>query len=158
VILEMETRTTVDRDGLRYCYEGGYLACIHPLGECEGVWRFFHPNGALKAEVLKIDYQAHGIAREWHDNGYLASETHYEHGKIQGISRDWNRNGELERELEYYLDPDPSAIRCKSYSRGRIMNIFLWNGKPRSKTRRLKSLAAAGYPQAELEKRFPPKK
>ncbi len=96
--------------------------------------------------------ETHGVARHWHENGQLASEKNYVHGKIQGIIRDWDTDGSLLHEREYVL---PNAVHHKTFADvGRIHQVFLWNGKPISKSRWLKKIEEAGIPAVELEQRF----
>jgi len=147
----MTKRTVVVRDGMNVVYEDGVLDSEMPIGD--GVAKWFFPNGALKAEVPKVEGESHGTYREWHDNGQLAKETVFNHGKATGVVRNWNKEGSLERELEIVSD---AAIHSQSYSEpGRIHHVFLWNGKPISKTKWLKKLEAAGFSKSELERRFP---
>lgn len=148
----MKKRTSFIRDGVTVIYEDGILDAEIPLGD--GVAKWFYENGAIKAEVPKFGGKNHGIARGWHDNGRLESETTYENGNIVGISRDWSKDGLLLHEMEYF---SPNAIYAKNYSRrNKIRHIFLWNGKPISKTKWLKKLETAGISsKADLERKFP---
>jgi antitoxin component YwqK of YwqJK toxin-antitoxin module len=146
----VKRRTTFVRDGVTIVMEDGILDAEIPIGD--GVAKWFHENGTVRAEVPKIAGETHGTAYEWHDNGQLASETTIIHGQIRGVTRNWNRNGSLASEMEYVT---PHAIYAKSYDKhGKIRHVFLWIGKPVSKARWLKKLETAGIPKSELERRF----
>jgi len=139
-----------DRDGIRVWLEDGILLREIPLGD--GTCRHYHKNGALECEYEKVGGKTHGLVRAWHDNGELAKELTRVDGQVVGTVRIWNREGILERELEYVT---PAAIYGTTYHRGKKMpDVFLWNGKPISKSRWLKKVEAAGIPRSELERRF----
>jgi antitoxin component YwqK of YwqJK toxin-antitoxin module len=145
----MKKRTVVTRDGVNVIYEDGILDSEMPIGD--GIAKWFYEDGTLKAEVPKVGGESHGIYREWYKGGRLAREARYEGGRVIGVARHWNENGSLAHELE---DITANAAFAKSNQSGVIRHFFLWNGKPISKTKWLKKLAAAGFPKAELERRF----
>jgi hypothetical protein len=146
----MKKRTTFIRDGKTIVHEDGVLVAEIPLQD--GVARWFHENGVVSDEVPKVAGETHGTVRKWHDNGQLAEESNIISGKICGIVRSWNQDGSLESESEYII---PDAIYVKSFGlRGKIRHVFLWIGKPVSKSRWLKKVEEAGIPKAELEQRF----
>jgi antitoxin component YwqK of YwqJK toxin-antitoxin module len=130
--------------------EDGLLDSEIPVGD--GIAKWFHENGTIRAEVPKIAGETHGTAYEWHDNGQLASETTIIHGQIRGVTRNWNRDGSLSSEMEYVT---PHAIFARSYDKhGNVRQVFLWDGKPKSKALWMKKVEAAGISKAELEQRF----
>jgi antitoxin component YwqK of YwqJK toxin-antitoxin module len=136
----LQKRTTFVRDGMTINLEDGILDSEIPIGD--GIAKFYHPNGSVRAEVPKVAGETHGISRKWHDNGRLAQETEYIAGKVQGLARDWDRDGSLLHELDYVT---PNAIFGKTYADvGRVRKVFLWNGKPISKSKWIQKVEAAG--------------
>jgi hypothetical protein len=146
----LKKRTTFVRDGVTVVMEDGLLDAELPIGD--GIARWFHENGKLKAEVLKIDGNSHGVSRSWHDNGALAQEKTYIHGKLQGIVRVWNKDGSPDCEMDYIT---PNAIFCRSCDDlGKWRSVFLWNGKPISKSKWMQKVEAAGISKSELERKL----
>jgi hypothetical protein len=145
----MKKRTVEIRDGMTVVYEDGVLDSETPQGD--GVARFFHENGAVRAEVPKVAGETQGLCRGWHDNGQLSEEHTILDRRIIGVARTWNRDGTLSHEMEYLT---PHAIYAKSHNSGKVRRLFLWEGKPISRTRWMKKVEAAGISRSELGKRF----
>jgi antitoxin component YwqK of YwqJK toxin-antitoxin module len=145
-------RIEVIEDGVRVVTEGGILRSKIPVGD--GICRWFHENGTVSHEYEKVNGQTHGKFRQWYETGELQSEKVYVAGEIQGVWRSFNRDGSISQELQYVT---PEAIHGKSYldSNGRFWNIYLWNGKPRSREKWMNKLVAAGLDREELECKFP---
>ncbi len=146
----MKKRTVVDHDNVRTVYEDGILTSVYPVTG-DGISRHYHENGTLRAEASIVGGETQGVCRAWHDNGQLHQEHTIRGGIIVGIARDWERDGTLSHEMEYLT---PHAIYAKSYSSGRVRHLFLWNGKPVSRTRWMKKVQAAGVARETLVERF----
>jgi MORN repeat variant len=146
----LKKRTSFVRDGITIVMEDGVLDSEIPIGD--GLAKWFYENGKIRAEVPKAAGETNGTVRRWHDNGQLAEESTVVAGQIRGIVYSWNRDGSRESEAEYIT---PDAIHVKSFdNKGKVRNIFLWIGKPVSKSRWLKKVEEAGIPKAELARRF----
>jgi hypothetical protein len=146
----MKTRTTFVRDGMTVVLEDGVLDSEIPIGD--GVARWFYKNGKVKAEVPKVAGETQGIVRKWHENGQLAEQSTVISRQICGVARSWNRDGSIESEAEYII---PDAIYVKSYDvNGKIRHIFLWIGKPISKSRWVEKVLAAGISRSEIERKI----
>jgi len=61
----------------------------------EGLFRAFHPNGALASEGCYVDGQEDGLWRDYHDNGQIAAEGEYSRGVETGEWRYWNPDGTM---------------------------------------------------------------
>jgi hypothetical protein len=140
--------TSFDRDGVRVWMEDGVVIREIPLGD--GNCKRFHKNGMLECEYQKIGGEIHGTFRQWHDNGKLATEVTYISGVACGIERRWNRDGSLDMETEII---SPNACHSKLYHLGKYDDVFLWNGKPMSKTRWLKKIENARLREAKVAQR-----
>lgn len=143
--------TSYVEDGITVTFLDGVLHREVPVGDA-GTARHFHPNGALQAEVPLKHGRSHGTVRTWHDNGQLASETPCIFGDVIGVCRNWDRDGVLTQDLNHVL---PAAIFARNYADvGRVHSVYLWNGKPLSKTRWVTKVLATGMSQSELDQRI----
>ncbi len=62
-----------------------------------GLFRAYHPNGALASEGAYEHGVEHGHWRDFHGSGKLAAEGDYDHGGEVGVWRFWRQDGTEER-------------------------------------------------------------
>jgi MORN repeat variant len=149
-------KTTYVKDGMTVTFLDGVLHTEVPVGDT-GTARYYHPNGALAAEVPLKHGRTHGISRVWHENGQPKSETNYVYGMVVGVSRTWEPDGSLLMESNYIV-PDLEgslAIHGRIYAdKGHIHSVYLWNGAALSKARWTKKVLATGMTESELEQKL----
>lgn len=62
----------------------------------EGLFRAYHPNGALASEGMYRDGLEKGEWRDFHDNGQIAAKGSYDQGKEIGLWHFWNADGDAD--------------------------------------------------------------
>ncbi len=67
----------------------------------QGLWRYWHSDGAKKREIEYLDDVPHGVFRGYDAAGTLRQEGTLEHGDQVGLWRDHDESGELESEAAY---------------------------------------------------------
>jgi hypothetical protein len=149
-------KTCYIEGGMTVTFVDGFLNSQTPV-DGTGTSRYYHPNGALAAEVPLKDGRNHGLARTWHDNDQLKSETNYVYGMIVGISRDWERDGSLLAESNYVVPELEGSVAVHSRihaDKGHVRSVYLWNGKPLSKAAWTRKVLATGMTTSELEQKL----
>ena len=73
------------------------------LGNKQGLWRSWHPNGELAGRGLYQDDQQQGHWIYYYLNGKKQSEGDYDHDVKDGLWTTWYDDGQKETEGEYYL-------------------------------------------------------
>ncbi len=83
--------------GVHLRYER-YLAKDGQRWVRHGLFRSYHPSGALASEGNYLHGVETGVWRDYHANGELAAEGRYEAGEKAGAWKYWNESGVLEAE------------------------------------------------------------
>jgi antitoxin component YwqK of YwqJK toxin-antitoxin module len=88
-----------------------YLELLN--GRAYGIYRSWHPNGALAIEAFAIEgigdlskqaqvsWVFDGLSRAWNDQGSLLAEIYYEKGDLQGNALYYYPDGSLKRLVPY---------------------------------------------------------
>lgn len=95
-------------------------------GERQGVWKFYHPSGALD-EVANYNVgERNGSTKTYFRNGKLRSEYMYVNGDADGYFRRYFSNGKLERE-GWYKDNNSEGYWRHYHPNGTLeqINYFL---------------------------------
>ena len=109
-------------------------------GKMDGTSREWHENGTLISEEPMKQGVVHGVAKQWSSDGRFLGEYRMEMGT--GVVREWNEDGSLLLEMEHL---SKSAARGRVYDDlGKALEVYLWNGKPISKTKFYNKLSQHG--------------
>lgn len=67
----------------------------------EGYYRFFYPNGNVRAECHYIDDKLEGISNFYYLSGKIKSKENYREGELNGISQFFYESGQIKCEVYY---------------------------------------------------------
>ena len=80
-------------DGIIRCRYARYMSADGTRWIRHGLFRGYHPNGALASEGTYVDGQEQGLWTDYHENGQIAAKGHYDSGKEVGRWEFWNADG-----------------------------------------------------------------
>lgn len=69
----------------------------------QGYYRFFYPDGSVRAECHYVDDKLEGISNFYYTTGKVKSRENYKEGVLSGLSQFFYESGKLKSEV-YYRD------------------------------------------------------
>ena len=103
----------------------------------QGLWRYYHPSGAIYREVEIQHGQWHGLFRQWNRQGQILEERMYEDDIKSGPATEWYDDGVKKCEGSYKAS-EKNGQWLTYHKTGELLSEATFEGAKRIKVRYFK--------------------
>lgn len=114
-----------ERDGIwKFYFPNGKLKATETYvkGSLEGPFKNYHRNGKISSEGVCKDGEKEGLEKTYHLNGTLSGLGFYKEGKLNGFEEEYNQFGVLVSSI-YWLDGNQDGTATYYHPNGKIQSI-----------------------------------